>query len=289
MNKKSILEENYSSLENIIRLVRSLVEVNKISATQLLVLEGELSVLQNQIYQNLAEITKSKFMLEELCASSFNWDTFDQSSYKQYLNIDVNAIPKEFKFQDHSLFKIAQINLNLAKTKVSSIKSKLFPEVSVDLEYGIRQKVDILNHGDNMISVGISTPIPIYYPLKEKYAIQEAKINENIALEELRKIEIQLTSLWSSESNRINDLLQSYNILKDKAIHQYLGAYKAQLSILPYGTINLLDVMESYRRYLDISMNLNELYLNLKISLTYLEYLIEQKKYIIQENNNVQN
>ena len=272
-----------------IRVVRSLVEVNKISSTQLLVLEGELSLLKNKVFQNLAEISKAKFMLEELCANSFDWNKLDVGWYKNDLTIDITTIPKDFKFQEHSLFKMAQINFNLAKTKTSSVQSNLFPEVSVDLEYGIRQRVDAVNLGDNMVSLGISTPIPLYYPLKEKYYLKEAKINEDIAVEELRQTEIQLTSLWNSESNRIYNLLQSYNLLKDKTIHQYLGAYKSQLSILPYGTISLLDVIESYRRYLDVSMELNELYLNLKISTTYLEYLTEKERNIAGESTNVKN
>ena len=267
---RSILMKNKKTLKSIINISRILVSVNKMNSSQLLKVEADIAILENQILQTRASIANVRAKMENSCGVEIKW-TQGQNWLIKSKQIQ---IPKDFQIDDHPLYKSALLRLRSEKSQAVLEKARLFPGITLSMGYTFRKEVQNRDSGEDFISLKASMPLPFYYPLKEAHAISAQEAKSKMVSEELKQIKLALQTSWRGELVRSQNLFQAYVNFETEVLPKYQASYQASLRTLPSGTVSLLDVLDSYRKYLDVSIKQAELFRKLQLSIAKLKYLI---------------
>ena len=121
-------------------------------------------------------------------------------------------------------------------------------------------------------------PFPAYYPLKEKHTIAAQESKRKSVSEEARQVKLMLETTWRGEKEKSVNLFQAYQNFENEVLPKYKASYEANLGALSSGTVTLLDVLDAYRKYLDISIKQAGLFKELQISIANLNYLATKKQ-----------
>ncbi|MCB1202202.1 MAG: TolC family protein [Leptospiraceae bacterium] len=271
--KEQLLIENRQSLTEIVTQARALVSVDKMSASQLLKLEADLAILDNDITQNRAELAKVQAKIEELSGVSYEWVKAPSDIDEWQAKSTAVAIPEKFDAKKHPLYKAVSFSVQAAEANFAHAKGNLFPDVTVGASYRFRQEVTGKDSGEDFFSLKASTSIPLYYAVKERHDIEAKKQTLLTMKQEQANIDLKLTKGWQGEFGQAGQLKESYIKYETSVLPRYLASFKAQRGALSAGTVSLLDVLDSYRRYLMVSIQSAKTYKDLQQSISYLEYL----------------
>lgn len=273
--KKQILGKNRDVLKDILRLAESLVSVNKMSSAHLLKLRADISVLENRIIEVDGALSKAKAIMEKLCGTIINWETAIDSNSNKWIDMEfAQTRPSGFSYKNHPVYKKVYAVYEAGKANRKLSTAQLAPGVTVGFEYRIRQEIPMKDDGEDFISFKVSTPIPLYYPIKDRHKINAAAEKEQGQKEILRSVVLDLESKWKGESDNHNKIMSAFINFEKAVLPGYWAAYQAQFGSLAAGTVNLLDVLDSYRLYLKASLEDARLYRDLMISKLKLNYLL---------------
>ena len=269
---EAIYKEIKETLHGIVNVARSLVAVNKMNSAQLLRIDADIAILENQILQTRAAIAKAQAEMENLCGVKITWN---RNNPQNWLTRSREVkIPKNFQMDAHPLYKNALSRLQSKRSQTVLEKANLFPGITLSAGYTIRQEIQDRDLGEDFISLKASIPLPFYYPLKEAHVISAQEANSKFAFEEMKQVRLMLQTSWSGESMRSQDLLKAYASFETEVLPKYKASYQANLGALPSGEITLLNVLDSYRKYLDVLIKQAELFKELVLSLAKLRYLV---------------
>ncbi len=269
--KADLLRQSKDSLHQIAKISRTLVAVNKMSSSQVLKIEADISILESQTLETEAMISQSQAKIERLCGIKINWQT--KKSKLWLKKSKAVQIPSTMNVQAHPLFHSMKLKVEAAQARYAHEKAKLLPEISLSVGYTLRKGVADTDAGDDFLSFEASVPLPLYYPLKEKHSIAAAKHSLQAIQEELKDLQLFLKSSWEAETKQTKNLLEAYQNFEREALPKYLAAYKTQLKSLATGRIGLREILDSYRKYLDVSIQQAQFFVSLQQSLARLIYL----------------
>ena len=170
----------------------------------------------------------------------------------------------------YSLYKVKALSKQL-------VKSKLFPGVTIGMEYRYRQEIPGSDKGEDFISLRASTPIPIFYNTKEKRLIKAStfKIKELKAM--VNKIAKDLQSDYKGERKNYSKLLQVFKNYNTLILPSYNAVYQSQMASLATGTVRLIDVLDSYQTFLKATLERAAIFRDLMISRQKLLYLLNRQ------------
>ena len=114
---------------------------------------------------------------------------------------------------------------------------------------------------------------PLFFPLRQSKKVEAAKEGMEEANQNLLQTETSLRTSWEGEYQLAKKLLDVYNRYHSDTVLRYFASYKAMLGSLPSSRVTLLDVLDSYRAYLDVSIKEAESYRDLMKSVSMLIYL----------------
>ncbi|RME93330.1 MAG: TolC family protein [Candidatus Hydrogenedentota bacterium] len=271
----SIYKENKKTLNEIIRVARARVSVNKMNSSQLLKLEADLAMLDNKIWQGEANLEKVRSKIEALSGQTFPWDSLRIAQAEFDFKL-----PKQTAFvpQRHPLYLQARQIYLAEKANAAWKKGKLFPSVTISGAYTFRNEIPGRDQGEDFLSLKASVPLPLFYPIKDRFEIKEAEKKAQQSKSVLEEIKLKLLSAWKEEYAKAKRNFMQYENYKKTVIPRQLATYKAQLGALSSGTVTLLDVLDAYRRYLDLSLAQAQNKRDLDISLFKLNYLLSKSK-----------
>ena len=280
--KIKILSQSKESLKRITNTARSLVALNKMNSAQLLKLEADTSKINSDLFKIQAMLSKKQAQMEMLCGHKVRPDIWgmqinSQKAANWLRNSNTIKMPKNIEISMHPVLKASRLKVAQTEAGYLQAKSGLFPGIELSANYTFRQELASQNSafrsGEDFISFKASMPIPLYYPAKEKKQISAAKHTLKKQKEELRAMQLMLEALWKGEKENANKILQSYKNYEQEVLPKYFSAYQAYISFLPSGTISLLDVLDAYRQYLQVSVQRAEIFFELMQSLAKLNYL----------------
>jgi len=298
-NKEALLKENRDSFHSIISVARAMVSANKMNSAQLLKLEASLSELESEIQLTSAMILKKEFEMEELTLLKPPYhlgektDAGNLPSKRFAAQMDPFEIrlPHDFDVTNHPRYRKAKAMIEKSSARKKSERSKNFPSLTISAEYMVRSPVAGQNanmSGEDMVSLRISAPFPLYFPIKQNKKTQAAENGIEEAKESLEQTALVLNSKWMGEKEIAEKLLEVYSRYHNDTLPRYFASYKAMLGSLSSSTVTLLDVLDSYRAYLDASIKETESYRDLQKTIAMLQYL-EAKDFkqneIIKETN----
>lgn len=270
-----IYRENKKTLNEIIRVARARVSVNKMNSSQLLKLEADLAVLDNKIWQGEAAREKIRSKIEELTGNQFKWEHYRIGENSLTYNLPAK---KSFLPQEHPLYVKARELYLASRSNAAWKKGKLFPGVTVSGGYTFRNEIQGRDQGEDFISLKASMPLPLFYATKDRFEIKEAEKKAAAQKSVLEEVKLKLMAVWKEEHARASRKLLQYENFRKNVIPRQFATYKAQLGALSSGTVTLLDVLDAYRRYLDLSLEEAMNKRDLEMSLYKLHYLLSKIK-----------
>ncbi len=271
--KKIILEKNLLTLNDILRVAESMVMVNRMSSTHLLKLRADRATLSTTIIEVEGAIAGAQSEMDKLCGKTLAWN-IPAEEVNGWMQQKVPDTPADFNYTQHPHYRKMKILYEAQKATHQLEKAKLSPGVTLGFEYRIREEIPMRDDGEDFISFKASTPLPLFYPLTDRHRINAAADKERELKELLRKVQIELTTRWSGEKRNYLKLKDALSKFQNEVLPGYLAAYKGQLASLSAGNVNLLDVLDAYRRYLGASMDEARLHRDLMISALRLNYLL---------------
>jgi outer membrane protein TolC len=276
--KKNLLVENRQSLEGIVSVARSLVSVNKMNSAQLLKLEAKLSQMSAEIIENGSMIVKAESELENLTAQK------PEEKQLVFVSGKTNPVPenikisKDFIVENHPMYKAAQAMLEGARAKKDHEAAKYFPSLKFGAEYMVRQPIDgVSMSGDDMITLRVTAPLPLFFAFKESRSVMAAEEGVKKSDRLLEEISLKLKTSWRGEFNMAENLLKIYTSYHREILPRYYASYKAMIGSLASSQVSFLDVLDSYRDYLEASIKEAEIYRDLRKSISMLKYLGAEK------------
>ncbi|MDH5716927.1 MAG: TolC family protein [Spirochaetia bacterium] len=280
--KKEILRKNEKALENILKTSRALVSVNRMASSQLLKIEADISFINSNILKIEAETEKKKYELNLLCGVFFDWVNINLSTADWIYLSDNIIVPENIDVENTALYNQYKNFYESQKTKESLGYASLWPSVMLGINYSIRQEIAGKDKGEDFISVNASMPFPLHYAYKEKYQIIKNEKAAQAAYENWLNIENDIKMNWQGEKNKALLLKEAYKIIEKEVLPKYYASYMSQVSSLSAGNLTLIDVLDSYRRYLEVSLEKVKTYYELRESILKLDYYSEN--YPAKEN-----
>ena len=284
--KKKILNDNTQALKNILKIAEAMVSVNKMSSASLLKIRADLNILNNKTLELEGAISKTRAAIEKICGTKFNWSNHEKYVKNWIQKKVVSLDESNFKHSAHPVYKKIQALYKAQKAAFNLEKAKSLSGVTLGFEYRIREKINGMG-GEDFVSLKASMPIPLYYPIKERYRVKSAKEKWKSTQEMLKNIRNELISKWDGESQNYSKLIIAYKSYDKEVLPLYWSAYEAHIAAMPSGTVSLIDVLDSYRRYLMASLDGARVYRELMISKLKLNYL--QYVYPVNGNKNLSN
>jgi outer membrane protein len=213
--------------------------------------KSDLAVLQNNTNNN--KIALLQLMGENILDKTFTTDdsiSFNQQFIDQFESKDLQLNP-ELNALKHKLTS--------AKLFTQEQKSYFLPKISFQSSYtGIRAEADagfLLKNQNFGLNYGLVATMPVFTGGKARVALENAKLNEDIAKLEVDK---SFLTLQKAEKIALNNL-KSYTQLTLDAKERVTLAYEyIQLSLQRYENAlsSIVEVKESQRMFAEAQYNL---------------------------------
>lgn len=251
--RKKILIDAKKLLTATLRILANPRKDQRNTAGQILEARAALATIDNDILANDFELEKLWVELESLCGEKLERETSFEGmeSWKAaaFPAIDFNAET----LQASIIYRKAESEVRSQQAMLSLSRAALFPEVKLQMNYMFRQQVPGSSMGDNMVTVAASTPMPLFYPLKNRHEIdaqsERLKATESLLIETGR----QLTAQVKTERARLTALLASIENYSRAILPSHISAHRSHLATVNVMGGSAAEALLSYRMYLTAS------------------------------------
>lgn len=251
--KLELLRASLAAMSQIVKIARIRVSVNKMNSSQLLKIEADRMAFKNQLLTARAEISDQAGRLRALAGKSL-LPHFKKLARDWKLATRPFSVPPAASPGNHPLARSLAQAVRREESALSRRKAGLFPGVTLSGGYTIREKIPGGDNGEDFISLRASVPIPLFYTFKDRHEIGAAREKARALREELRQLIRELRAARDAEKNKTSLFAEALKRLTGEVVPRYQASYKAQLRSLATGSVEILDVLDSYRRFLDASL-----------------------------------
>ena len=148
------------------------------------------------------------------------------------------------------LFRKAESEVRAQQAMLSLSRSSLFPEVKISAAYMFRQTVPGMSQSEDMVSLSASTPMPLFYPLKNKHEIEGQDRRLKAAEQMLADTERQLIAQVTAESAKLKALIASVNNYAHAILPAHISAHRSHLANINLMGGSAAEALIAYRMYL---------------------------------------
>lgn len=244
---RSIMRNNLNILARSVKLQRNIVP-------QILEAKANLTLIDNEAITLEYEIEKLWLELEVLCGSKLAHTISDAEKHEWLSAYDGIATPREFQLADNFQYRKVRAQVDAQTAMLSLSHSSLFPEVTLSAAYAIRQQVPgaytgstQASMGENMISVYASTPLPVFYPLKNKHDIDAQAEKAKAAELVLHDTALALESVWKAETLKMETLKRTIENYTKSILPAHSSAHKAHLATATAQGMGVSEALAAYQ------------------------------------------
>ncbi|MFZ5628852.1 MAG: TolC family protein [Spirochaetota bacterium] len=219
------------------------------TAGAILEARAALATAENDLLNNEYELEKAWLELEALCGTKFNraeasgiLATWDKLSVK-------NDEPAP-DLKRSLIYRKAESEVRAQQAMLSLSRSALFPEVKVSAAYMFRQTVPGSSMAEDMVAVSASTPLPVFYPLKNKHEVEGQERRLQAAERMLADTERQLGAQVAAETARLKTLLASAENYARAILPAHSSAHRSHLANINLMGGSAAEALIAYRMYL---------------------------------------
>jgi outer membrane protein TolC len=188
----------------------------------------------------------------------------------------MNEAAEPFAVRKTLLYRKAQSEVRAQQAMVSLSRSTLFPEVKVSAAYMFRKSVAGSSMGEDMVAVSASTPLPVFYPLKNKHEIEAQEKRLQAAERLLVETERQLEAQVAAETARLKTLLASAENYAKAILPAHSSAHRSHLANINLMGGSAAEALIAYRMYLTAGEERLRQLRKANSALFKLEYLMTQ-------------
>lgn len=240
---RSIMRSNLNILARSVKLQKNIVP-------QILEAKANLALIENDALQLESEIERLWLDFEILCGQKLT-HSFSDGERQAWLNDFMTLeMPAPFVLAENLQYRKMRAAADAELAMLSLSKSSLFPEVTVSAAYLMRQPVTVggmQSAGDNMLTLYASTPLPVFYPLKNRHEIdaqaEKVKYSEQI----LRDTALTLESAWKSEVLKAEAFRRSVENYTKSILPAHSSAHKAHLATSAAQGMGVSEALVAYQ------------------------------------------
>lgn len=244
---RAIMRNNLNILARSLKLQKNIVP-------QILEAKASLALLENDVITLEYEIEKSWLEMEIICGMKIHHE-FSAEEKKSWLgDYDATQIPESFVLTENLQYRRVRAEADAQVAMLALSKSSLFPEVTLSAAYAIRQSVPgaytgstQASMGDNMISVYASTPLPVFYPLKNAHEIEAQAEKVKNSEHTLTEMALTLESAWKSEVLKIRALRRTIDNYTKSILPAHSSAHKAHLATATAQGMGVSEALAAYQ------------------------------------------
>lgn len=219
-------------------------------AGQILEAQASLASSENDITQNNFELEKAWLELEALCGQKLARDGA-ASLTAHWAHIEfIHRTPGVYDIKQTLIYKKAAIEVEREQAMLSLSRSTLFPEVKLSASYMVRRPVPGMGVPEDMVSISASTPLPFFYPLKDRHAIdaQEHRLKAAEAMleESGRKLNLEI----AVEEAKIKALTASIENFSKHILPAHASAHRSHLTNVNLAGGSAAEALIAYRMYI---------------------------------------
>ncbi len=257
LNAIQFYEERDKNLNDAKKLVSATMRVLSVprkearnTAGQILEARAALATVENEILNNGYELEKAWIDLEALCGQTLQRLGGD-AAFADWQNLpDKITVTDTAALRATFLYRKAESEVRAQQAMLSLSRSSLFPEVKVSAAYMFRQTVPGNNMAEDMVSVSASTPMPLFYPLKNKHEIEGQDRRLKAAEQMLTDTERQLGAQIAAENARLRALIASVNNYAHAILPAHISAHRSHLVNINLMGGSAAEALIAYRMYL---------------------------------------
>lgn len=257
LNAVKFYEERGKNLADAKKLVIATMRVLSVprkdarnTAGQILEARAALATVENEILNNGYELEKAWIDLEALCGQSLARESSGAAFAEwqilpdQITGTSIEALRTTF------LYRKAESEVRAQQAMLSLSRSSLFPEVKVSAAYMFRQTVPGMSQSEDMVSLSASTPMPLFYPLKNKHEIEGQDRRLKAAEQMLNETERQLNAQIAAEGAKLKALIASVNNYAHAILPAHISAHRSHLANINLMGGSAAEALIAYRMYL---------------------------------------
>ncbi len=220
------------------------------TAGQILEARAALATVENEILNNGYELDKAWIDLEALCGQTLT-RSGNESIFADWQNLPAQiAFTERESLRSTFLYRKAESEVRAQQAMLSLSRSSLFPEVKVSAAYMFRQTVPGMSQGEDMVSLSASTPMPLFYPLKNKHEIEGQDRRLKAAEQMLNETERQLNAQIAAEGAKLKALIASVNNYAHAILPAHISAHRSHLANINLMGGSAAEALIAYRMYL---------------------------------------
>lgn len=257
LNAVKFYEERGKNLADAKKLVTATMRVLSVprkdarnTAGQILEARAALATVENEILNNGYELEKAWIDLEALCGQAL-LRSGDEPVFADWQNLPAQtALTDRETLRATFLYRKAESEVRAQQAMLSLSRSSLFPEVKVSAAYMFRQTVPGMSQGEDMVSLSASTPMPLFYPLKNKHEIEGQDRRLKAAEQMLSETERQLIAQIAAENAKLKALIASVNNYAHAILPAHISAHRSHLANINLMGGSAAEALIAYRMYL---------------------------------------
>jgi len=219
------------------------------TAGAILEARAALATTENELLNNNYELEKAWLELEALCGTKLN-RTDSTGILATWEKPQMNEAAEPFAVRKTLLYRKAESEVRAQQAMVSLSRSALFPEVKVSAAYMFRQSVPGSSMAEDMVAVSASTPLPVFYPLKNKHEIEAQEKRLQAAERMLAETERQLEAQIAAETLRLKTLITSVENYSKSILPAHSSAHRSHLANINLMGGSAAEALIAYRMYL---------------------------------------
>ncbi|GAB4427819.1 MAG: hypothetical protein OHK0011_09880 [Turneriella sp.] len=219
------------------------------TAGAILEARAALATAENDILNNDYELEKAWLELETLCGIKLN-RAESSSILGAWDKLSVKNDEPAPDLKKSLIYRKAESEVRAQQAMLSLSRSALFPEVKVSAAYMFRQAVPGSSMAEDMVAVSASTPLPVFYPLKNKHEIEGLEKRLQAAERMLAETERQLEAQMAAETARLKTLLASIENYARAILPAHSSAHRSHLANINLMGGSAAEALIAYRMYL---------------------------------------
>jgi outer membrane protein, heavy metal efflux system len=237
---KNIMVRNLNILARQVKLQRNIV-------SQILEARANLAALDNDLIKTEFDLKKLWLNLEYLCGKKLAHE-LTASEKESWSKVKITRnYEQAFTPAQNLQFRRVKADVDSQVAALSLSKAALFPEVTISAVYSNRQPVPGRSDGNDMISLSASTPLPVFYPLKNRHEINAAEEKKNYMEQMLKETELQIEAAWQTEVLRLDSLKRAIDNYTNAILPAHSSAHRTHLATATTQGAGVSEVLQSYQ------------------------------------------
>lgn len=220
------------------------------TAGAILEARASMSTVDTELLNNNYELEKAWLDLEALCGETLD-HTKIPGTAAAWESVQQPPAQQENEVRHTLVYQKAEGELRAQQAMAALSKAALFPEVKVSAAYMFRQTVPGMSTGDDMVSLSASTPIPVFYPLKNKHEIEGQEHRLRAAEQMLEETRRQLAARIAAERIRLTNLVRSAEDYARTILPAHSSAHRSHLTNINLAGGSPAEALLAYRMYLN--------------------------------------